>query len=50
MKRKHQGHKKGLLKINHREFYTSYGCHSLNLVICDMEKSCPRAISFFGVA
>jgi hypothetical protein len=24
-------------------------CHSLNLTLCDMAKSCGKAISFFGV-
>ncbi|KAL5582202.1 hypothetical protein UlMin_014644 [Ulmus minor] len=41
-------YKKRLLKINHRALYTPCGCHSLNLVICDVDTSCVRAISFFG--
>ena len=50
MKGKHQGvKKKRLLEINPRAFYTSCGCHNLNLVLCDMANSCPRTISFFGV-
>ena len=48
MKGKEQGVQKRLLEINPRAFYTPCGCHSLNLVLCDMAKSCPRAISFFG--
>ena len=40
---------KRFLNINPRSFYTSCGCHSLNLVLCDMANSCPKATSFFGV-
>ena len=49
MKGKHQGVQKRLLDINPRAFYTPCGYHNLNLVLCDMANSCPRAISFFGV-
>ena len=49
MKGKNQGVQKRLLEINHRAFYTLCGCHSLNLVLCDMANSCSRASSFFGV-
>ncbi|XP_028083784.1 zinc finger MYM-type protein 1-like [Camellia sinensis] len=49
MKGKHKGVQKRLLEINPRAFYTSCGCHSLNLALCDMANSCPKAISFFGV-
>ncbi|XP_017245925.2 uncharacterized protein LOC108217597 [Daucus carota subsp. sativus] len=49
MKGKHQGVQKRLLDINPRSFYTPCGCHSLNLVICDMANSCTRATDFFGV-
>ena len=49
MKGKHQGVQKRLLDINPRALYTPCGCHSLNLVPCDMANSCPKAISFFGV-
>ena len=38
-----------MLDINSRAFYTPCGCHSLNLVLCDMTNSCPSAITFFGV-
>ncbi|KAH9755298.1 TTF-type domain-containing protein [Citrus sinensis] len=48
-KGKNQGVQKRLLDINPRAFYTPCGCHSLNLVLCDMANSCPKAISFFGV-
>ena len=43
MKGKNQGVQKRLLEINPRAFYTSCGCHSLNLVLCDMANSCFRA-------
>ncbi|XP_028055104.1 uncharacterized protein LOC114259291 [Camellia sinensis] len=49
MKGKHKGVQKRLLEINFRAFYTPCGCHSLNLALCDMANSCPKAISFFGV-
>ena len=49
MKGKNQGVQKRLLDINPRAFYTPCGCHSLNLVFCDMANFCPKAISFFGV-
>ena len=47
MKGKHQGMQKKFLDINPRSFYTLFGCHSLNLVLCDMANSCPKATSFF---
>ncbi|XP_020249208.1 zinc finger MYM-type protein 1-like [Asparagus officinalis] len=49
MKGKNKGVQKRHLEVNPRAFYTPYGCHSLNLVLCDMANSCPKAISFFGV-
>ncbi|KAK4578130.1 hypothetical protein RGQ29_028319 [Quercus rubra] len=49
MKGKYQGVQKRLLDINPRAVYTPYDCHSINLVLCDMANSCPKAISFFGV-
>ena len=49
MKGKQQGVQKRLLDINPRAFYTPCGCHSLNLVICDMANSCATAMTFFGV-
>jgi hypothetical protein len=49
MKGKHQGVQKRFLDINPKSFYTPCGCHSLNLVLCDMANSCPKATSFFGV-
>ncbi|GMQ05523.1 hypothetical protein CsSME_00050515 [Camellia sinensis var. sinensis] len=32
-----------------KSFYTLCGCHSLNLVFCDMANSCSKAKTFFGV-
>ncbi|KAG2579201.1 hypothetical protein PVAP13_6NG248203 [Panicum virgatum] len=48
-----KGHTKGvqnhLLQINPKALYMPCACHSLNLTLCDMAKSCKQAISFFGV-
>jgi hypothetical protein len=49
MKGKERGVQKRLLDINPKAFYTPCGCHSLNLVLCDIANSCPKAISFFGI-
>jgi len=49
MKDKNQGVQKRLFNINFRAFYTSCGCHNLNLILCDMANLSPRTISFFGV-
>ena len=46
MKGKNQGVQRRLLDINPRAFYTSCERHNLNLVLCDMASSSPRAISF----
>ena len=48
MKGKHQGVQKRLLDVNPRAFYISCGCHTLNLALCDMAKSCVKAINFFA--
>lgn len=48
MKGKHQGVQKRLLDKNNRAFYMPCGCHSLNLVLCDMTNSCQKAKTFFG--
>ncbi|XP_020249354.1 zinc finger MYM-type protein 1-like [Asparagus officinalis] len=48
MKGKHQGVQRRLLDINPRAFYTPCGCHSLNLALCDMAKSCVKARNFFA--
>ncbi|PUZ67153.1 hypothetical protein GQ55_3G410300 [Panicum hallii var. hallii] len=48
-----KGHNKDvqncLLQINPKALYMPCACHSLNLTLCDMAKSCTKAISFFGV-
>ncbi|XP_066323448.1 uncharacterized protein [Miscanthus floridulus] len=49
MKGKHQGVQTRVLEINPRALYMPCACHSLNLVLCDMAKSCRKAITFFGV-
>ncbi|XP_056692487.1 uncharacterized protein [Spinacia oleracea] len=49
MKGKHQGVQKRLLDINPRAFYTPCGCHSLNLLLCDMANTCGKARDFFGI-
>jgi hypothetical protein len=49
MKGKNIGVQKKVLDINPRAFYSACGCHSLNLVLCDMAKSCRKATEFFGV-
>jgi hypothetical protein len=49
MKGKNIGVQKKVLDINPRAFYSACGCHSLNLTLCDMAKSCRKGIEFFGV-
>ncbi|KAJ1283327.1 hypothetical protein BS78_03G119900 [Paspalum vaginatum] len=49
MKGKHQGVQKRLLEINPKTLYMPCACHSLNLTLCDMAKSCTQAVSFFGI-
>lgn len=49
MKGKHKGVQKRLLDRNPRAFGTPCGCHSLNLMLCDMANCCNKATSFFGV-
>jgi hypothetical protein len=49
MKGKHQGVQRRLLDINPRALYMACACHSLNLTLCDMAKSCAKAASFFGI-
>jgi hypothetical protein len=38
-----------LLQLNPRAFFTPCACHSYNLLLCDMAKTCPDAMTFFGV-
>ena len=47
MKGKNIGVQKKVLEINPRAFYSACGCHSLNLALCDMAKSCGKAKRFF---
>jgi hypothetical protein len=47
MKGKNKGVQRRLLDINPRALYMPCACHSLNLTLCDMAKSCVKAISFF---
>jgi hypothetical protein len=49
MKEKKRGVLKRLLDIYRKAFYTLCGCHSLNLVLCDIANSYPKAIYFFGI-
>ncbi|PWA35689.1 TTF-type zinc finger protein with HAT dimerization domain-containing protein [Artemisia annua] len=49
MKGKHQGVQRRFLDINPRAFYTPCGCHSLNLILCDMGNTCDKSREFFGV-
>jgi hypothetical protein len=48
MKGKHQGVQKRLLNVNLRAFYIPCVCHTLNLALYDMEKSCVKARYFFA--
>ncbi|KAJ1290475.1 hypothetical protein BS78_02G246600 [Paspalum vaginatum] len=49
MKGKHQDVQKHLLEINPKALYMPCACHSLNLTLCDMAKSCTQTVSFFGI-
>jgi hypothetical protein len=49
MKGKNQGVQKRLIDINPRALYMPCACHSLNLTLCDMAKSCGKAITFFRI-
>ena len=49
MKGKNLGVQALLLNINPRAFYSACGCHSLNLTVCDMAKTCGKAKDFFGI-
>jgi hypothetical protein len=49
MKGKKRGVLKRLLDIYRKAFYTLCGCNSLNLVLCDIANSYPKAIYFFGI-
>uniref|UniRef100_A0A8R7P9H1 DUF4371 domain-containing protein n=1 Tax=Triticum urartu TaxID=4572 RepID=A0A8R7P9H1_TRIUA len=47
MKGNQQGVQRRLLNVNPRAFYSACGCHSLNLTLCDMAKTCGKAKDFF---
>ncbi|XP_022858603.1 uncharacterized protein LOC111379463 [Olea europaea var. sylvestris] len=49
MRGKHKRVQNRLLQVNPGAFYTPCGCHSLNLVLCDMATCCTKAKSFFGL-
>ncbi|XP_010501913.1 PREDICTED: zinc finger MYM-type protein 1-like [Camelina sativa] len=49
MKGKNKGVQKRLLEVNPRAFFTPCGCHSLNLVLCDIASSSTKDVSFFGI-
>jgi hypothetical protein len=49
MKRKHQGGKKRLIDINPKTLYMPCACRNINITLCDMEKICVNAITFFGI-
>jgi hypothetical protein len=49
MKGKNKGVQNRLIKVNPRALYMPCACHSLNLTLCDMAKSCGKAVSFFGI-
>ena len=49
MKGKEKGVKSRLLRKNPRALYMPCACHSLNLTLCDMAKSCEKAVTFFGI-
>ena len=46
MKGKKRGVQKRLLNINSKAFYTPCGCHSLNLILCNIANSCSKVIFF----
>ena len=47
MKGNKQGVQTRLLDINPKAFYTPCSSHNINLVLCDMENSYTKALSFF---
>uniref|UniRef100_A0A8I6Y633 DUF4371 domain-containing protein n=1 Tax=Hordeum vulgare subsp. vulgare TaxID=112509 RepID=A0A8I6Y633_HORVV len=49
MKGQYQGVQSRLLKENPKALYMPCACHSLNLTLCDMGKSCKQAITLFGI-
>ena len=49
MKGHNKGVQKHLLEINPKALYLPCACHSLNLTLSDMAKSCRQALSSFGI-
>ena len=49
MKGVSSGVQKRILDINSRAFFTPCACHNYNLVVADMAKTCPDALTFFGI-
>jgi hypothetical protein len=49
MKGKYKGVQLRLRDINPRALYVPCACHSLNITLCDMAKSCSKAGTFFGI-
>ena len=49
MKGKNQGVQNRLKTVNPKALYMPCACHSLNLTLSDMDKSCEQAITFFGI-
>lgn len=49
MKGQSKGVQAHILRLNPCAFFTPCGRHSLNLVLGDTAKSCPKAMAFFGV-
>ncbi|KAG2589507.1 hypothetical protein PVAP13_5NG361343 [Panicum virgatum] len=49
MKGGNKGVQKKFLVVNPRAFYSSCGCHSLNLTLCDMANNCSLANNELGV-
>jgi hypothetical protein len=45
----HKGVQARILQLESRAFFMPCDLHSLNLVLCDMVKSCSTAMTFFGV-
>ena len=49
MKGVHSGVQKRLLNISSRAFFTSCAGYNYNLAVADMAKTCPNALTFFGI-
>jgi hypothetical protein len=49
MKGTNRGVQKRILDQNTPEFFMPWGCHNLNLVLCDAAKSSVKSVTLFGV-